>query len=208
MAEYEKSQEEAIRHTILGEYGPATLASDPSSSRKSSSPLLHASEGGTRWAGLMGEGQTLEGPSWWSQLRDPWDSRPSQPQEEGTGDSWGTGSKSNWLPRYQTPVTTSTPYITGGYQYQGSSVGPSGGPPDGGDWPRGRGCGGGGGDGYVPGDGDEEEDKDDATSSSSENQREVPPEGWTNGSGEWLAPQEEAGLWMNLIQTMTIPMID
>ena len=67
-----------------------------------------------------------------------------------------------------------TPYITGGYQYQGTGVGPSGGPPSGGDRPQGRGCGGGGGDGYDPGDGDEE-DEDDATSSSSENQREVSP---------------------------------
>ena len=48
VAEYEKSQEEAIRHTILEEYGPATSVSDPTSSQKSSSTLLHLSEGGTR----------------------------------------------------------------------------------------------------------------------------------------------------------------
>ena len=108
-------------------------------------------------------------------MGDPRDSRPSQPQEKGTGDSRGTGSKSNRLPRYQTPVTTLTPYITGGYQYQGSGIGPSGGPPGGGGRPPGRGYGGDGGDGYDPGDGDEEEDEDDATSSSSENQKEVSP---------------------------------
>ena len=48
VAEYEKSQGEAIRHTILEEYGPATLVSDPTSSRKGSSTLLHPSEGGAR----------------------------------------------------------------------------------------------------------------------------------------------------------------
>ena len=63
--------------------------------------------------------------------------------------------------------------MTEGYQYQGTSVGPSGGLPGGADRPQGRGCGGGGGDGYDPGDGDEEEDEDDATSSSSDNLREV-----------------------------------
>ena len=67
------------------------------------------------------------------------------------------------------------PYITGGYQYQSTGIGPAGGPPGGGDRPPGRGRGGGGGDGYDPGDGDKEEDEDDATSSSSENLREVPP---------------------------------
>ena len=87
VAEYEKSQGEAIRHTILEEYGPATSVTDPTSSWKGSSALLHPSEGGTRQAGLMGEGQTPEGPSWWSQLRDPQDDRLSQPQEEGTGDT-------------------------------------------------------------------------------------------------------------------------
>ena len=74
------------------------------------------------------------------------------------------------------------PYITGGYRYQSTSIGPSGGLPGGGDQPPGRGCGGGGGDGYDPGDRDKEEDEDDATSSSSDNLREVPPKGWTNGS--------------------------
>ena len=123
----------------------------------------------------MGEGQTPEGPSWWSHLRDPQDDRPSRPQEEGTGDTRGTGSRQNQLSRYQTPFTTSTPYITGGYRYQGTGVGPPGGLPGRGDRPLGRGHGGGGGDGYDPGDGDEEEDEDDATSSSSDNLREVPP---------------------------------
>ena len=48
VAEYEKSQGEAIRHTSLEEYGPATLVSDPMSSQKGSSTLLHPSEGGNR----------------------------------------------------------------------------------------------------------------------------------------------------------------
>ena len=48
VAEYEKSQGEAIRHTILEEYGPATVVSDPMSSQKGSSALLYPSEGGTR----------------------------------------------------------------------------------------------------------------------------------------------------------------
>ena len=95
VAEYEKSQEEAIRHTILEEYGPTTSVSDPTGSWRSSSTPLYPSEGGTRQAGLLGKGQTPEGPSWWSQLRDPQDGRPSRPQEEATGDSRGTGSKSN-----------------------------------------------------------------------------------------------------------------
>ena len=47
VAEYEKSQGEAIRHTILEEYGPATSVSDPTSSQKGASALLHPSEGGT-----------------------------------------------------------------------------------------------------------------------------------------------------------------
>ena len=63
--------------------------------------------------------------------------------------------------------------MTEGYGYQGTGIGPSGGPPGGGGRPPGRGCGGGGGDGYDPEDGDKEEDEDDATSSSSENLREV-----------------------------------
>ena len=79
------------------------------------------------------------------------------------------------MSRYQTPFTKSTPYITGGYRYQGTGVGPSGGPPGGGDRPPGRGCGGGGVDGFDPGDGDKEEDEDDATSSSSDNLREISP---------------------------------
>ena len=60
------------------------------------------------------------------------------------------------------------PYVTRGYQYQGTGVSPSGGPPGGGR-PPGQEHGGGGGDGYDPGNGGEEEDEDDATSSSSEN---------------------------------------
>ena len=48
VAEYEKSQGEAIRCTILEEYGPATSVSDPTSSWKGSSALLHPSEGGAR----------------------------------------------------------------------------------------------------------------------------------------------------------------
>ena len=81
VAEYKKSQEEAIRHTIREKYGPATLVSDPMTTQNDTSTLLHPSEGGTRQVGPMGEGQTPEGPSWWSQLRDPWDDRQSQPQE-------------------------------------------------------------------------------------------------------------------------------
>ena len=84
---YEKSQGEAIRCTIREEYGPATLVSDPTSTRKDTSALLHPSEGGTGRVGQMGKGQTPEGPSWWSQLRDSRDDRPSQPQEGGTGDT-------------------------------------------------------------------------------------------------------------------------
>ena len=133
MAEYEKSQEEAIRRTVLEEYGPAVSMPDPTNSWKSSSALLYPSEGGTGQAGSLGEGQTPEGPSWWSQLRGPRGNRPSPPQEEGIGDSRGTGSKSNWLPRYQTPVTTLTPYITGDYLYRSSGIVPSGGPPGRGD---------------------------------------------------------------------------
>ena len=46
VAEYEKSQGEAIRCTIREEYGPATLVSDPTSTWKDTSTLLHPSEGG------------------------------------------------------------------------------------------------------------------------------------------------------------------
>ena len=70
----------------------------------------------------------------------------------------------------------STPYVTGGYRYQGTGLSPSGGPPGRGGRPPGQGHGGGGGDEYDPGDGDEEEDEDDAMSSSSENPREVSPQ--------------------------------
>ena len=124
--------------------------------------------------GPMGEDQTPEGPSWWSQLGDFWGDQESQPQEGGTGDAQGTNRRSNQLPRYQTPFTTLTPYMTGGYQYQGTGIGPSGGLPGRGGRPPGQGHGGGGGDGYDPGDGDEEEDEDNATSSSSENRRGFP----------------------------------
>ena len=68
------------------------------------------------------------------------------------------------------------PYMMGGYRYQGTGIGPSGGLPGRGGRPLGRGCGSGGGDGYDPGDEDEEEDEDDATSSSSENPREISPQ--------------------------------
>ena len=134
--------------------------------------------------GPMGEGQIPEGLSWWSQLGDSQDDQQTRPQEGGTDDARGGNHRSNQLPRYQTPFTTSMPYMTGGYQYQGTGIGPSGGPPGGGGRPPGHGHGSGGGDGYDPGDGDKEEDEDNATSSSSENLREVPPEDWTNGSGE------------------------
>ena len=87
--------------------------------------------------GPMGQGQTPEGPSWWSQLGDSWDDQQTRPQEGGTGDTRGTNRRSNQLPRYQTPFTTSTPYVTGGYQYQGTAIGPSGGPPGGGGRPPG-----------------------------------------------------------------------
>ena len=70
VAEYEKSQEEAIRHTIQEEYGPMTSVSDPMATRSGTSTLLHSSGGGARQVGPMGEGQTPEGPSWWSQLGD------------------------------------------------------------------------------------------------------------------------------------------
>ena len=48
VAEYEKSQGKAIRHTILEEYWPATSVSDPVSSWKDASALLHSSEGGAK----------------------------------------------------------------------------------------------------------------------------------------------------------------
>ena len=64
VVEYEKSQEEAIRCTIQEEYEPATPMSDPTSTWKDTSALLHPSEGGARQMGPMGEGQTPEGPSW------------------------------------------------------------------------------------------------------------------------------------------------
>ena len=115
MPNYKKSDNRTWRgdtsragHDPMGD-GPATLVSDPMSSGKGSSTLLHPSEGGTRRARPMGEGQTPEGPSWWSQLIDSWNNRPSQPQEEGTGDTQGMGSKPSQLPRYQTPFTTSMP---------------------------------------------------------------------------------------------------
>ena len=129
VAEYKKSQEEAIRHTIREEYGPTNSVSDPMVTRSGTSALLHPSGGGAGRVGPMGKGQTPEGPSWWSQLGDFRDDQQSQPQEGGTGDARGPNHRSNQLPRYQTPFTTSTPYMTGGFRYQGTDVGPSGGPP-------------------------------------------------------------------------------
>ena len=70
MAEYQKSQEEAIRRTIRKEYGLTTSVSDPMATWSGTSPLLHPSGGGARRVGPMGEGQTPEGPSWWRQLGD------------------------------------------------------------------------------------------------------------------------------------------
>ena len=87
VAEYEKSQEEAIRHTIREEYGPMTSVSDPMAKRSGMSTLLHPSGGGARRVGPMGEGQTPEGPSWWSQLGDSRDDQQTRPQEGGTGDT-------------------------------------------------------------------------------------------------------------------------
>ena len=46
MAEYEKSQEEAIRHTIREEYGPTTSVLDPMATWSNASTLLHPPEGG------------------------------------------------------------------------------------------------------------------------------------------------------------------
>ena len=72
VAEYEKSQEEAIRRTIQEEYGPMTSVSDPMATQSGTSALLHPSGGGARQVGPMGKGQTPEGLSWWSQLGDSW----------------------------------------------------------------------------------------------------------------------------------------
>ena len=46
VGEYERSQEEAIRHTIQEEYGPTTSVSDPMATRSGMSTLLHPSGGG------------------------------------------------------------------------------------------------------------------------------------------------------------------
>ena len=62
VAEYEKSQGAAIRHTILEEYGPATSVSDPTSSLKGASALLHPSEGGTGRAGKWVKVKHQRGP--------------------------------------------------------------------------------------------------------------------------------------------------
>ena len=66
VAEYKKSQEEAIRHTILEEYGLTTSVSDPMATQSGTSTLLHSSGGGAGQVGPMGKGQTPEGLSWWS----------------------------------------------------------------------------------------------------------------------------------------------
>ena len=87
VAEYEKSQEEAIRHTIREEYGPTTSVSDPMATRSGTSALLCPSGGGAGRVGPMDEGQTPEGPSWWSQLGGSQDDQQSQLQEGGTGDT-------------------------------------------------------------------------------------------------------------------------
>ena len=184
VAEYEKSQEEATRHTIREEYGPATSVLDPMATRSSAAALLHPPEGRARRGGQIGEGQTPEGPSWWGQIGGPLDKRQSRPQERGTSGTQGSGHRSNQLPRYQPPLTTSTPYMLGGNRYQGTGVSPSGGLPGGGGRPPGQGYRGGGEDGYDPGDGDEEEDEDDTTSTSSEIREKFHPEDWTDGSGE------------------------
>ena len=73
VAEYEKSQEEAVRHTIREEYGPTIPASNPTTTRFDTPALHHPSEGGAGWVDLRGEGQTPEGPSWWGQVEGPWD---------------------------------------------------------------------------------------------------------------------------------------
>ena len=62
VAEYEKSQGEAIRHTILEEYGPATSVSAPTSSQKGASALLHPSDRGTRQAGRWVKVKHQRGP--------------------------------------------------------------------------------------------------------------------------------------------------
>ena len=87
-----------------------------------------------------------------------------------------------------------TPYITGGYRYQGTGIGPSGGLLGRVDQPPGRVRGGGRGDGYDPGDGDEEEDENDATSSSSENLREVfpPKAGPMDLGNDWCPRRRQA----------------
>ena len=127
--EYKKSQEEAIRRTIRDEYWPTTSVSDLMATQSGTSALLHLSGGGARRVGPMGEGQTPEGPSWGSQLGDSWDDQQTRPQEGGACDTRGANSGSNQLPRYQTPFTTLMPYMMGGYRYQGTGVGLSGGLP-------------------------------------------------------------------------------
>ena len=87
MTEYEKSQEEAVRHAIQEEYGPTTLVSDPMTVLRDTPALHHPSEGGARQVGPRGEGQMPEGPSWWNQLGDFQDDRQSRPQEGGTVDT-------------------------------------------------------------------------------------------------------------------------
>ena len=77
VAEYEKSQEETIRHIIQEEYGLTTSVSDPMATWSGTSALLHPSGGGAGRVGPMGKGQTPEGPSWWSQLGDSQDDQQS-----------------------------------------------------------------------------------------------------------------------------------
>ena len=64
VAEYEKSQKEALRRTIQEEYGPTILVLSPMTIQFDTPTLHHPSEGGAGWVGLRGEGQIPEGPSW------------------------------------------------------------------------------------------------------------------------------------------------
>ena len=79
VAEYKKSQEEAIGDTNQEEYGPTTSVLDPMATQSNASTLLHPAEGGAGQVGQMGEGQTPQGPSWWGQIGGPWDDQQTQP---------------------------------------------------------------------------------------------------------------------------------